>query len=81
MISFKMNNPVYIQLTDQGILKYIEKHNEGMPKKYHISFNDVKKSIVDGFFEIQMHQLIMYFGSYMMDLSRYMSMNIKIPIN
>ena len=58
MTPFNMNNPVYIQLTEQGILKYIEKHNEGMPKKYHISFNDVEKSIVDGFFEIQMHMLM-----------------------
>lgn len=77
LLKYNANYNVLIKLSDEGVLHYVRKKNEGLSEKYHTSFMEVrKKESKDGYFQMQLHDFIDTFGNTGFNLPRLVSLDI-----
>lgn len=79
LVKYNANYNVLIKLSDEGVVHYVRKKNEGLSEKYHTSFMEVrKKESKGGYFEMQLHDFIDTFGNTGFDLQKLISLDIVL---
>lgn len=74
--TFNANDQIFVKVREKGIEYYVQKHNESLPAKHHISCKEFKeKANKEGFHVFQFHQFMDVFGATGLRLDSYVKIN------